>query len=241
MLPYLVVTVVIGGLLLLVFYLIRQEWQVTDKLAEFAAQRGWSLQEHPDVGRAFVLRGGDPERRWEIELYRSSRHQPALTTWKSTAIDWTATPVLIGAQIAGLFAPDADEGLTAGQLDRLGGELFTRTSGWGALPTPGPWGLLRHGIEPGDLTLQSAGSEEFRRIFSVLSGSLPAAQRLLSNSVERQLLAWPDMTTRMDAPLVIANQEGLSVRLPHDKAIKQTDLLESLEELGLALEEAAWN
>ena len=68
-LPYLIVIAVIGSLLLLVFNLIRQEWQVTDQLAEFAALRGWSLQEHPEAGRAFIIMGGDPDHPWQIELF----------------------------------------------------------------------------------------------------------------------------------------------------------------------------
>jgi hypothetical protein len=240
-LPYLVLVLLIGGLMLMVTYFIRQEGGVVDKLAAFADQRGWGLREHPEVDRAFIFQADDSQGGWEIELVRSGRHQPALTTWKSTKIDWTEAPVLIGAQIEELLKTDGDESLNAEQLERLGGELMTRTTGWGAMPAPGPWGLLRLGFEPADLKAQPVGSEALRQIFSVLSRSATAAEGLLNSEVERLLLVWPEMQTRMDPPLVIANQEGLRVRLPHDKAIQQTDLLDRLVELGLALEGAARN
>ena len=118
---------------------------------------------------------------------------------------------------------------------------MTRTTGWGALPAPGPWGLLRLGFEPADIKAQPTGSDALRQKFSVLSRSASAAGGLLNSEVESLLLGWPRMQLRMDAPLVIANQEGLRVRLPNDKAIQQTDLLDRLVELGLALEQAARN
>jgi len=78
LIPYLVIIAVVGGLFFAIFNLIRREWQVTDQLSEFAIHRGWKLQEHPKVGRAFLISSSDADHPWQIELFRSSRHQPAL-------------------------------------------------------------------------------------------------------------------------------------------------------------------
>lgn len=235
-LPFLVLILVLGILSSLPLYLLSQERRANQRLGELAVQRGWSLREHPTTRRAYIFK--DREEPWEIDLYRSGSQHPALTVWRSILLQWSDNPVLIISKLEPHDLPDQADLLEADRLRRTGGELLTRTAGWGTLPAPGPWGLLRLGIAPSDLSPQPCGSEQFRQSYSVLASSAASAQRLLSPQVEAQLLEWPELDKPMQAPILLANQEGVSIRLPHDQAVQQPELFDRLVRLGAALSEA---
>ena len=240
LLAFLFLILVIGVLSILPIYLMRRDRQVSESLEDFARERAWRIRRHPTTRRAFIFSpGGEDDSSWELVLTRSGSQGAALTVWKSTLIEWKQEPVLIGPKRDEGFIPAGAGTLANDPSSGVGGELLTRTSGWGALPAPGPWGLFRLGLTPVDLSPQPAGTEELRRHYSILAGSVSLAEGLLSSRVERQLLDWPDQDEPMNAPLILANQDGLSVRLPNDNAARQTQLLERLVDLGAALCEAA--
>jgi hypothetical protein len=238
-LPFLAIAVAIGLLAIIPIYIISQERKANQQLVDIAQARGWSIAPHPTTQRAFIFRPSESGDDWQLELYRSSSHQAALTIWKSKLVGWGNDLVLISTRLAGWDDLATQEGLPPDALAQLGGELFTRTNGWGAMPSSGPWGMFKLGITPADLTPLEAGSAAFRSVYGLLGNSPSLAEHLLNPEVETLLLRWVEAGLENDTPMVIANQAELSVRLPNDEGIQRKELLDELVALGSALTQAA--
>jgi hypothetical protein len=232
---YLVVLLVVGGLVVLAIYLVRQEWQLVQRLAAYAREQGWSFMQHPANQRAFIIKSAHGELDWQIEIYRSGRHQSSLTLWQTGDACLPGGPVLVGANIGDLYTSDGAQQEAQERVTHLGWQLLSRTDGWGSYLLPYPLGLTSLGINPAGLDVQQVGSPVLNERFSVLSATLESAQRLLSPQVEQLLLDWSDNSNFLSSPLVIASQEGIELRLQHERVFQQHELLDQMVGLGLAL------
>jgi hypothetical protein len=240
-LPFVVMILIAGGLLVVGAYIARQELGQAESLGRHARERGWSLERHPVVSRALVFKGPSDPVGWRIELYRSGRYQSAMTIWLAEDVALVDGPVLIGAGLDGLHM--AEDGELAGKaaLNQLGQEFLSRPAGWGAPALPGWLELARMGIDLARVVPQPAGSAAFQEHFSVLAPSLERAQRLLSPQVEARWLDWAQIEASAGLPLVVANLDGLSLRLANDRALVEPQILDRLAALGLALAETICN
>jgi len=228
---------VIALSLLMAGYLVRRERKVTEQLQEKAAQHGWSLQRHPAARRAFRIKGRSGEIHWEMELFRSGKQQSALTLWRCMDGGYDGGPALIGVGLDRLYGQAAPGEEPRPDVNELGWQLLLRPSGWGVFAAFSPLGLQQLGIEPSGLSPQTAGSSAFQARYTVLAHSLTGAERLLSPTLERALLDWPESKSFIDYPLLVAGREEITIRLHNDRPAEQPELLEKIIGLGLALVE----
>lgn len=238
---FVVMILIAGGLIVVGAYIARQEIGQVESLGRHARERGWSLERHPVVSRALVFKGRSGPVGWRIELYRSGRYQSARTTWITEDVSLAGGPVLIGADLDALSLAENGELADKGALNQLGQEFLDRPAGWGAPALPGWLELGRMGIDLARIVPQPAGSAAFQERFSVLAPSLERAQRLLSPQVEALWLEWAPTGASAELPLVVANLDGLSLRLANDRALKDPQILDRLAALGLALAETICN
>jgi len=239
-LGFLVMVLIFGGLLTLAAYTVQREWKLEEGLAEFARGRGWSFQRHPAGRKAYIFKSREDPVAWTLELYRSGKYQAAQTLWATDDHALSEGPVLIGSEIAHVYAGGSVDDQTRQQVARVGWELFTRTSGWGAFALPNLARIENLGLDSDRLAPRPAGSNDFQKHYSSIGPSTGLVERLLTPRLQALLLKWPSSHSLAEMPLLIAASDGLSVRLASDRPAGHPELLADLVEIGLALADALY-
>lgn len=224
-LPFLILGILFVAAAGLAYYLASLELKLAQALDQFSRQRGWTFQRHPKNRRAYQFYGCQEEISWEITLYRNARNQLPSTVWISEHLCPERQTVVIGAGLEHLFAPTRHDS----------SQMHLRTPGWGVYTMPDILGLDSLGVDLHDLEPQAIGGEVIRQHYQVFAPDQTSAEAILSPEVEQQLLAWPITQSLVEAPLIIASDGQVAIRLAHDRAAAQPELLERLVNLGLVL------
>lgn len=220
--------VVVGGLVVaaVVAYERRRNRIRAESLSTMAAQHGWTLQPSPGGNLEFALAGRDDDVMWEVTGGKM-RGTGARGSDRSETV-WRTNDVKLGEDGFAAVGPrlgevppnfNLDSGLMA-QMVRFGLEQLFQ-------------------IDLTGLTLHEVGSTLFQRNFMALARTSAIAQRLVSSGVESQMLDWPKGSSVPLPPVVIADANGVIVRVSsHGLLSDEPERLERMIALGIAASDA---
>lgn len=172
----------------------RQQWK------EVAAEHGWEYRTGAASPVATVIAGTRDDIAWTLS-YRRSHYRSGGTKVSEDSVEWRSEAAALheGSVLVIPRPPNLPVGAET-QLAGIGLTLLRFV-------------FAQAGVDSTDMSPQPVGSTLFQSKFITLSQSALTARALLAHSVESQLLNWPPVRNPSILPSVIADANGVRVRV----------------------------